>query len=168
MRRQPFCARCRARLATTERPRLVQERKTATGTVTRPPASPRPTIKDVASRCGVHPSTVSRALSPVLSHLVAPEVTKRIRAAAAARIRFVTSGATRWLRTGLSARDTVEGCTPHLDATSLMVGRGEAGGLVTVPVAVLRSCTNRGRSVVARRARQRAQKGCRRILDRSP
>src|SRR5674536_140872 len=84
MRRQPFCARCRARLATTERPRMVQERKTATGTVTRPPASPRPTIKDVASRCGVHPSTVSRALSPVMSHLVAPEVTKRIRAAAAA------------------------------------------------------------------------------------
>jgi LacI family transcriptional regulator len=32
----------------------------------------------------VHPSTVSRALSPAMSHLVAPEVAKRIRAAAAA------------------------------------------------------------------------------------
>src|SRR5665647_1307089 len=101
MRRQPFCARCRARLATTERPRLVQERKTATGTVTRPPASPRPTIKDVASRCGVHPSTVSRALSPVMSHLVAPEVTKRIRAAAAA-LGYQTNVTAAGLRTGRS------------------------------------------------------------------
>ncbi len=46
------------------------------------PAS-RPTIKDVAEKCGVHPSTVSRALSPVMSHLVAPEVAERIRTAAA-------------------------------------------------------------------------------------
>jgi hypothetical protein len=30
---------------------------------------------------------------------------------------------------GLNARDTVEGCTPHLVATSLMVGRDEAAGL---------------------------------------
>ena len=39
----------------------------------------RPTIKDVAEKCGVHPSTVSRALSGAMSHLVAPEVAKRIR-----------------------------------------------------------------------------------------
>lgn len=32
----------------------------------------------------MHPSTVSRALSPAMSHLVAPEVARRIRAAAAA------------------------------------------------------------------------------------
>jgi LacI family transcriptional regulator len=80
---------------------MVQERKTATGTVTRPPASPRPTIKDVASRCGVHPSTVSRALSPAMSHLVAPEVTKRIRAAAAA-LGYQPNVTAAGLRTGRS------------------------------------------------------------------
>ena len=46
--------------------------------------SSRPTIKDVAAKCGVHASTVSRALSPAMSHLVATDVAKRIRAAAAA------------------------------------------------------------------------------------
>jgi LacI family transcriptional regulator, galactose operon repressor len=50
----------------------------------KPAAPSRPTIKDVASRCGVHPSTVSRALSPAMSHLVADDVAKRIRATAAA------------------------------------------------------------------------------------
>ena len=50
----------------------------------KPVAPSRPTIKDVASRCGVHPSTVSRALSPAMSHLVADDVAKQIRAAAAA------------------------------------------------------------------------------------
>jgi LacI family transcriptional regulator len=50
----------------------------------KPVTSSRPTIKDVASRCGVHPSTVSRALSPAMSHLVADDVAKRIRATAAA------------------------------------------------------------------------------------
>jgi LacI family transcriptional regulator len=50
----------------------------------KPAAPSRPTIKDVASRCGVHPSTVSRALSPAMSHLVADDVAKRIRAMAAA------------------------------------------------------------------------------------
>jgi LacI family transcriptional regulator len=48
----------------------------------KPAVSSRPTIKDVAEKCGVHPSTVSRALSGAMSHLVAPEVAKRIRAAA--------------------------------------------------------------------------------------
>src|SRR5689334_10394224 len=48
----------------------------------KPATGSRPTIKDVASRCGVHPSTVSRALSPAMSHLVADDVAKRIRAAA--------------------------------------------------------------------------------------
>ena len=64
------------------------------------PAS-RPTIKDVAERCGVHPSTVSRALSPVMSHLVAPEVAKRIRAAAAA-LGYQVNVAAAGLRTGRS------------------------------------------------------------------
>lgn len=48
----------------------------------RPGTGSRPTIKDVASRCGVHPSTVSRALSPAMRHLVADDVAQRIRAAA--------------------------------------------------------------------------------------
>jgi len=63
---------------------MAHRGRTITGAAGKPAASSRPTIKDVASRCGVHPSTVSRALSPAMSHLVAPEVTKRIRAAAAA------------------------------------------------------------------------------------
>ena len=44
-------------------------------------AAQRPTIKDIAERCGVHPSTVSRALSPAMKHLVADDVAKRIHAA---------------------------------------------------------------------------------------
>ncbi len=44
----------------------------------------RPTIKDIAQQCGVHPSTVSRALSPAMHHLVAEDVALRIRAAATA------------------------------------------------------------------------------------
>jgi LacI family transcriptional regulator, galactose operon repressor len=48
----------------------------------KPATTSRPTIKDVASRCGVHPSTVSRALSPAMSHLVADDVARRIRAIA--------------------------------------------------------------------------------------
>ena len=64
-------------------------------------ASSRPTIKDVAEKCGVHPSTVSRALSPVVSHLVAPEVAKRIRAAAAA-LGYQVNETAAGLRTGRS------------------------------------------------------------------
>ena len=64
------------------------------------PAS-RPTIKDVAEKCGVHPSTVSRALSPAMSHLVAPEVAKRIRAAAAA-LGYQPNVTAAGLRTGRS------------------------------------------------------------------
>src|SRR3954470_22681380 len=61
----------------------------------------RPTIKDIAERCGVHPSTVSRALSPAMKHLVAEDVAKRIRAAAGAlgyRLNIAAGG----LRTGRS------------------------------------------------------------------
>ncbi len=64
------------------------------------PAS-RPTIKDVAEKCGVHPSTVSRALSPAMSRLVAPEVAKRIRAAAAA-LGYQPNVTAAGLRTGRS------------------------------------------------------------------
>src|SRR5450631_2400024 len=63
---------------------MVHNNKTVTGKPTKPAAWSRPTIKDVAERCGVHPSTVSRALSGAMSHLVAPDVAKDIRAAAAA------------------------------------------------------------------------------------
>ena len=63
---------------------MVQKNTAATGKDGKRAPSSRPTIKDVASRCGVHPSTVSRALSPAMSHLVAPDVAKRIRAAATA------------------------------------------------------------------------------------
>jgi LacI family transcriptional regulator len=63
---------------------MVQKNRAVTGKSAKSAPASRPTIKDVAEKCGVHPSTVSRALSPVMSHLVAPEVAKRIRAAAAA------------------------------------------------------------------------------------
>ena len=64
------------------------------------PAS-RPTIKDVAEKCGVHPSTVSRALSGAMSHLVAPDVARRIRAAAAA-LGYQPNVTAAGLRTGRS------------------------------------------------------------------
>ena len=64
-------------------------------------AAPRPTIKDVAEKCGVHPSTVSRALSPVMSHLVAADVAKRIRATAAA-LGYQPNVTAAGLRTGRS------------------------------------------------------------------
>src|ERR1700694_4780276 len=63
---------------------MGHDSKPGTEKVPRSAGSSRPTIKDVASKCGVHPSTVSRALSPAMSHLVAADVTKRIRAAATA------------------------------------------------------------------------------------
>jgi LacI family transcriptional regulator len=63
---------------------MVQKNRAVTGKAARSAPASRPTIKDVAEKCGVHPSTVSRALSPAMSHLVAPDVAKRIRAAAAA------------------------------------------------------------------------------------
>jgi len=76
------------------RPRLKR-----TGAV--PAALPRPTIKDIAERCGVHPSTVSRALSPAMKHLVADDVAKRIRGAAAA-LGYRLNTAAAGLRTGRS------------------------------------------------------------------
>jgi LacI family transcriptional regulator len=63
---------------------MVHKSRTGTGRDAKPAPSSRPTIKDIAARCGVHPSTVSRALSPAMSHLVAAGVAERIRAAAAA------------------------------------------------------------------------------------
>jgi LacI family transcriptional regulator len=80
---------------------MVRNNRTVTRSGTKPPPASRPTIKDVAARCGVHPSTVSRALSPAMSHLVAPEVARRIRAAAATlgyRPNVIAAG----LRTGRS------------------------------------------------------------------
>lgn len=61
----------------------------------------RPTLKDVAARCGVHPSTVSRALSPSMKHLVADDVAQRIHAAARA-LGFRLNVAAAGLRTGRS------------------------------------------------------------------
>ena len=43
---------------------------------------PRPTIRDVARDAGVHPGTASRALNPELPGRIAPETTRRVRAAA--------------------------------------------------------------------------------------
>src|ERR1700726_2098044 len=59
-------------------------------------------------------------------------------------MRLATSGATRWLIAPLSARDTVEGCTPHFSATSLIVGRDEAAGFVAFPVTISLLCTIHG------------------------
>jgi LacI family transcriptional regulator len=80
---------------------MVHKARTSAGRGPRPAASSRPTIKDVAEKCGVHPSTVSRALSGAMSHLVAPDVAKRIRAAATAlgyQVNVTAAG----LRTGRS------------------------------------------------------------------
>src|SRR5664279_3504988 len=80
---------------------MVPKNRAVTGRAARFAASSRPTIKDVAEKCGVHPSTVSRALSPAMRHLVAPEVTKRIRAAAAA-LGYQPNVTAAGLRTGRS------------------------------------------------------------------
>src|SRR6202165_3659450 len=80
---------------------MGHDSKPGTEKVPRSAGSSRPTIKDVAQKCGVHPSTVSRALSGAMSHLVAPAVAKRIRAAAAAlgyQVNVTAAG----LRTGRS------------------------------------------------------------------
>jgi LacI family transcriptional regulator len=69
--------------------------------MTKRAASPRPTIKDVAVRCGVHPSTVSRALNPAMSHLVAANVAKKIRGAAVA-LGYQPNVTAAGLRTGRS------------------------------------------------------------------
>jgi LacI family transcriptional regulator len=80
---------------------MVQNSKTGARRTAKQGPPSRPTIKDVASRCGVHPSTVSRALSPAMSHLVAPDVAKRIRAAAAA-LGYQPNVTAAGLRTGRS------------------------------------------------------------------
>src|SRR5450631_3003428 len=80
---------------------MVHPNRRVAGKVTKPGASSRPTLKDLAEKCGVHPSTVSRALSGAMSHLVAPDVAKRIRAAATAlgyQVNVTAAG----LRTGRS------------------------------------------------------------------
>jgi len=80
---------------------MAHKNGTGTGKAAKPVPSSRPTIKDVAARCGVHPSTVSRALSPAMSHLVAADVAKRIRAAAAA-LGYQQNVTAAGLRTGRS------------------------------------------------------------------
>src|SRR6202166_1795245 len=80
---------------------MAHRSRATIGTAARFAVSPRPRIRDVAEKCGVHPSTVSRALSGAMSHLVAPDVAKRIRAAAAAlgyQVNVTAAG----LRTGRS------------------------------------------------------------------
>jgi len=66
-----------------------------------PAMAPRPTIKNIAERCGVHPSTVSRALSPDMKHLVADDVARRIHATANA-LGYRLNLAAAALRTGRS------------------------------------------------------------------
>ena len=80
---------------------MAHRGRTANGRIVKPAASSRPTIKDVALRCGVHPSTVSRALNPGMSHLVASDVAKRIRTAAAA-LGYLPNVTAAGLRTGRS------------------------------------------------------------------
>lgn len=91
---------------------MVQNSKTGARRTAKQGPPSRPTIKDVASRCGVHPSTVSRALSPAMSHLVAPDVAKRIRAAAAAL-----------------------GYQPNVTAAGLRTGRSGLIGVLTPDIA---------------------------------
>src|SRR5450759_2622805 len=98
---------------------MLHKNRTATGRGARQAPSSRPTIKDVAARCGVHPSTVSRALSPAMKHLVAAGVARRIRAAAAA-LGYQPNVTAAGLRTGRSgligvlAPDTVSYTHPTL------------------------------------------------------
>ena len=80
---------------------MVHKSRTGTGRAAKQAPSSRPTIKDVAARCGVHASTVSRALSPSMKHLVAAGVAKRIRAAAAA-LGYQPNVTAAGLRTGRS------------------------------------------------------------------
>jgi LacI family transcriptional regulator len=80
---------------------MVHSGRTTTGRAAKPAASSRPTIKDLAERCGVHPSTVSRALSPAMNRLVAPDVAKRIRSVAAA-LGYQPNVTAAGLRTGRS------------------------------------------------------------------
>ena len=61
-------------------------------------ASRRATLKDVAQAVGVHPSTVSRALSPETEQLVKEEVRKRI-ARAASKLGFQMNSLAAGLRT---------------------------------------------------------------------
>jgi LacI family transcriptional regulator len=72
----------------------------------------RPTIKDIAQRCGVHPSTVSRALSSATHHLVAEDVARRIRAAA-----------------------TTLGYRPNITAAGLRTGRSGLIGVLAPDIA---------------------------------
>ena len=118
---------------------MVQNAKTVTGKAAKRAASSRPTIKDVATRCGVHPSTVSRALSPAMSHLVADEVAKRIRGAATA-LGYRANVAAAGLRTGRSgligvlAPDIADpGFPPILSGITETLG---AGGYATIVVDV--------------------------------
>jgi LacI family transcriptional regulator, galactose operon repressor len=80
---------------------MAQKTRTLPRRAAKPTPASRPTIKDVAAKCGVHPSTVSRALSPAMSHLVAPDVAERIRAAAAA-LGYQPNVTAAGLRTGRS------------------------------------------------------------------
>lgn len=80
---------------------MAHKSRTVGGHVSKPAPAPRPTIKDVAAKCGVHPSTVSRALSHAMSHLVAPDVARRIRAAASA-LGYQPNVTAAGLRTGRS------------------------------------------------------------------
>src|SRR3954468_17308666 len=105
-------------------------------------AAARPTIKDVAARCGVHPSTVSRALSPAMKHLVAEDVAKRIHAAASAlgyRLNMAAAG----LRTGRSgligvlAPDIADPGFPPILAG--IADRLDAAGYATIVVDVGRN-----------------------------
>ena len=59
------------------------------------------TLKDVAKRLGIHPATVSRALSPRTSHLVSAETVARVRKAAAA-MDYVPNAMASGLRTSRS------------------------------------------------------------------
>jgi LacI family transcriptional regulator len=81
-------------------PKMARTDKTLAERMTKQ-ASPRPTIKDVAEKCGVHPSTVSRALNPAMRHLVAANVAKRIRGAASA-LGYQPNATAAGLRTGRS------------------------------------------------------------------
>ncbi len=47
-------------------------------------ARPRVTLRDVARRVGVHPSTVSRALNPATRGLITDDIAGRVTRAAAA------------------------------------------------------------------------------------
>lgn len=81
--------------------KLMREKEIVSGSLRSKSSTRRATIKQVAEATGVHPSTVSRALSASASHLLTEAVAERIRETAAA-MGYQRNAVAAGLRTGRS------------------------------------------------------------------